>query len=116
MEYFDSRSGPGQPLNIATFYASRLFRIVPPMFFALALSVVAFAYLYIGNASDPSISPIAMKWWANARVMELPDHTVIPGIIGLHNHTFYYRSTPTSAVQQPYSGPRLYLAGGVTTI
>ncbi len=53
---------------------------------------------------------------SNARVMELPDHTVIPGIIGLHNHTFYYRSTPTSAVQQPYSGPRLYLAGGVTTI
>ena len=49
-----------------------------------------------------------------AHVMELAGHTVIPGMIGLHNHTFYM--TSQRSIQLNYSAPRLYLASGVTTI
>ncbi|MEJ7811911.1 MAG: amidohydrolase family protein [Gemmatimonadaceae bacterium] len=51
---------------------------------------------------------------AGARVMELAGHTVIPGIVGLHDHTFY--TTGARSTQLNTSAPRLYLASGVTTI
>ncbi|MGH7507933.1 MAG: amidohydrolase family protein [Gemmatimonadales bacterium] len=49
-----------------------------------------------------------------ARVMDLPGHTVIPGFVGLHNHTFY--TTSLRSVQLNATAPLLYLASGVTTI
>jgi imidazolonepropionase-like amidohydrolase len=49
-----------------------------------------------------------------AHVMDLAGHTVIPGIVGLHNHTFY--TTSARSIQISTSAPRLYLASGVTTI
>lgn len=49
-----------------------------------------------------------------AEVMDLAGHTVTPGFIGLHNHTFYM--TSRRSIQLNYSAPRLYLASGVTTI
>ncbi len=56
----------------------------------------------------------------NAKVLNMTGKTVIPGLVGMHEHLFY----PTP--QQPNGGvsfygeaadsaPRLYLAGGVTT-
>ncbi|MBA3890424.1 MAG: amidohydrolase family protein, partial [Gemmatimonadaceae bacterium] len=50
-----------------------------------------------------------------ARVMDLAGHTVIPGIVGVHNHLFY-TAAGGRAVQMSYTGPRLYLGSGVTTI
>ena len=50
----------------------------------------------------------------DAEVHHLPGHTVIPGIIGMHNHTFY--TTAGRSVQLDFSAPRLYLGSGVTTI
>jgi imidazolonepropionase-like amidohydrolase len=49
-----------------------------------------------------------------SRVMDLAGHTVIPGIVGLHDHTFY--TTSARSIQISTSAPRLYLASGVTTI
>ena len=49
-----------------------------------------------------------------ARVLNLDGHTVVPGFVGLHDHTFYM--TRGRRVQLNVSAPRLYLASGVTTI
>jgi hypothetical protein len=49
-----------------------------------------------------------------AQVMDLNGHTVIPGIVGLHDHTFY--TTSARSIHIGTSAPRLYLATGVTTI
>jgi imidazolonepropionase-like amidohydrolase len=49
------------------------------------------------------------------RTMDLTGHTVIPGIVGMHDHLFY-TAAGGRAVQMSYTGPRLYLGSGVTTI
>lgn len=52
---------------------------------------------------------------AGARVLDLAGHTVIPGLVGMHNHLFY-TAAGGRASQMSYTAPRLYLASGVTTI
>jgi len=49
-----------------------------------------------------------------AEVLELDGHTVIPGLVGLHDHSYY--TTSRRSVQASFTGPRLYLGSGVTTI
>ena len=61
-----------------------------------------------------------------AAILDLHGYTVIPGIVGMHNHLFYiarpnlnseWKSDPPVLVpQMAFSAPRLYLAGGVTTM
>ena len=50
-----------------------------------------------------------------ARVLDLRGQTVIPGLVGMHDHLFYTAAGGRQA-QLGHSGPRLYLASGVTTI
>ena len=57
---------------------------------------------------------------AGAKVLDLHGHTVYPGLVGMHEHLFYVE--PGSAVlhglvggEMFQTGPRLYLAAGVTT-
>jgi imidazolonepropionase-like amidohydrolase len=52
---------------------------------------------------------------AGAHVMDMSGSTVIPGLIGMHDHLFY-TAAGGRAVQMSYTGPRLYLGSGVTTI
>jgi imidazolonepropionase-like amidohydrolase len=56
----------------------------------------------------------------NAKILDLSGKTVIPGLVGMHEHLFY--PAPDGAkdglpfsIEMIDSGPRLYLASGVTT-
>lgn len=53
-----------------------------------------------------------------AKVLDLTGHTLLPGLVGMHDHMYY--TAPGSGLplfpEHAASFPRLYLAGGVTTI
>lgn len=51
---------------------------------------------------------------SGATTLDLSGRTVIPGIVGRHEHT-YFRST-SHTTQMSYSAPRIWLGYGVTTI
>ncbi len=63
---------------------------------------------------------------AGTTVLDLHGYTVIPGIVGMHDHLFYiarpnldsrrHFDNPVVVPQMTFSAPRLYLAGGVTTM
>ena len=57
----------------------------------------------------------ALRPPAGAHTMDLGGHTVIPGIVGMHDHLFY-TAAGGRAVQMSNTGPKLYLGSGVTTI
>ena len=71
--------------------------------------------IVIDNGKIAAISSAAgAQVPAGARTIDLTDHTVIPGLVGMHNHTFY--TTRGRSVQLQFSAPRLYLGSGLTTI
>lgn len=51
----------------------------------------------------------------DAQVLDLHGYSVIPGLVGMHDHLFYPMGGAIFA-EMPFSFPRLYLAAGVTTI
>lgn len=60
----------------------------------------------LGNPADIEIP-------AGARMIDLAGKTVLPGLVQLHEHLWTYAGAPLSV---PVTYPRLYLAGGVTSI
>ncbi|MGD0600395.1 MAG: amidohydrolase, partial [Terriglobales bacterium] len=52
---------------------------------------------------------------SNALVFDLHGYSVIPGLVGMHDHMFYPMGNGIFG-EMAFSFPRLYLAGGVTTI
>ena len=54
---------------------------------------------------------------ADARALDLNGYTVLPGLVGMHNHMFFpMGGSPPMYSNMGISFPRLYLALGVTTI
>ncbi len=53
-----------------------------------------------------------------AKVLDLTGYTVIPGLVGMHDHMYYPApgGPPALYPEHAASFPRLYLAGGVTSI
>jgi imidazolonepropionase-like amidohydrolase len=59
-------------------------------------------------------------------ILDLRGHSVMPGIVGMHDHLFYLArpnlvadgsfDSPAFFLQMKFSAPRLYLASGVTTM
>ena len=62
----------------------------------------------VGEASTASVPK-------EAQVLDLHGYSVIPGLVGMHDHMFYPMGRGVFG-EMAYSFPRLYLAGGVTTI
>jgi len=65
----------------------------------------------IQEIGDAATTPVPAK----AKVIEMRDYTVIPGLVGMHDHIFY-PAGPAHYNTLAFSAPRLYLACGVTTI
>jgi imidazolonepropionase-like amidohydrolase len=51
----------------------------------------------------------------DAQVLDLHGYSVIPGLVGMHDHLVYPMGNGIFG-EMAFSFPRLYLAGGVTTI
>lgn len=62
----------------------------------------------VGDAS-------AAKVPSDAQVLDLQGYSVIPGLVGMHDHVFYPMGNGIFG-EMAFSFPRLYLAAGVTTI
>jgi imidazolonepropionase-like amidohydrolase len=73
----------------------------------------------IGDATSTPIPP-------GAKVLDLTDRSVMPGLVGMHNHMFYpqpvnlagqrVRGVLQFEQQSSFTFPRLYLAAGVTSL
>ena len=63
---------------------------------------------FVGDAASANLPK-------DAKVLDLHERTVMPGLVGMHDHMFYPVG-PGSFGEMAYSFPRLYLAGGVTTV
>jgi imidazolonepropionase-like amidohydrolase len=65
----------------------------------------------IESISDASSANVAK----DALVLDLHGHSVMPGLVGMHDHMFYPMGNGIFG-EMAFSFPRLYLAAGVTTI
>ncbi|HEX6649567.1 MAG TPA: amidohydrolase family protein [Pyrinomonadaceae bacterium] len=74
--------------------------------------------IVISAGKIQSIEPSASaKIPANAQTLDLNGYTVLPGLVGMHNHMFFpMGGSPPMYSNMGISFPRLYLALGVTTI
>ena len=74
--------------------------------------------ILIQGGKIQSIGPTASTTYpADARTLDLKGYTVLPGLVGMHNHMFFpMGGSPPMYSNMGSSFPRLYLALGVTTI
>ncbi len=83
--------------------------------------------LVLTRGSIAAVGSAGIATPAGAQVLDLRGYSVIPGLVGMHDHMFYThsldrdstgRTAPPGqlAAEQAFSFPRLYLAAGVTTI
>lgn len=83
----------------------------------------------IANGNIQSIGPASSTHpRSGAQILDRSGYSVIPGIVGMHDHLYYTASAATQfadgrieepgflVAEIPYTAPRLYLAAGVTTM
>jgi cytosine/adenosine deaminase-related metal-dependent hydrolase len=83
----------------------------------------------IANGKIQSVGPVeSAQNPQGAQVLDRIGYTVIPGLVGMHNHLYYTDSISVQiangrigepglfVAEIPYTAPRLYLAAGVTTM
>src|SRR5579884_3179096 len=74
--------------------------------------------IVIANGKIQSISAAGSQIPSGAQVLDLTGESAMPGIVGMHDHLYYPAPGRNVAMypEHAWSFPRLYLAGGVTTI
>src|SRR5689334_8132769 len=74
--------------------------------------------IVISGGKIQMVGPTASTTYpADARTLDLNGYTVMPGLVGMHNHMFFpMGGSPPMYSNMGSSFPRLYLALGVTTI
>lgn len=72
--------------------------------------------IVIGNGRIVSIGATVEESPLHTTALNLAGYTVIPGLVGMHDHLFYTVGQGGLAGEMPLSFPRLYLAAGVTSI
>jgi imidazolonepropionase-like amidohydrolase len=86
--------------------------------------------IVIADGKIQSIGPAdSSKPPAGAQILDRTGYSVIPGLVGMHDHLYYTDSISVQlgdhgdlgepglfAAEIPYTAPRLYLASGVTTM
>ena len=84
----------------------------------------------VARGNIQSIGPASsLQLPRGAQLLDRSGYTVIPGLVGMHNHLYYNSAYSVQVgasgelgepgfvmVSLPYSAPRLYLAAGVTTM
>jgi imidazolonepropionase-like amidohydrolase len=82
--------------------------------------------LLIDGEKIAAVQPSSAAIPAGYRTIDGTGETALPGLVGMHNHLFYlqrpnidasgHSEQPIIIPQMTFSAPRLYLAGGVTTM
>ncbi len=86
--------------------------------------------IVIANGKVQAIGPSAtVRAPAGAQQLDRAGYTIIPGLVGMHDHLYYTDSISVQrgadgkigepglyVAEVPYTAPRLYLAAGVTTL
>ena len=83
--------------------------------------------IYIAGGKITAISPGTDESQSDGTtILNLRGYSVMPGIVGMHDHLFYIAMPNLAAgysfdrpflfLEMPFSAPRLYLANGVTTM
>ncbi|MDE2264605.1 MAG: amidohydrolase family protein [Alphaproteobacteria bacterium] len=82
--------------------------------------------IVIDGGKIVSVGPASDAPPKDAKVLDLSGDTVLPGLVGMHDHLYYIgrpdlnaaaaSDPPVLAPQMTFSAPRLYLANGVTTM
>ena len=80
----------------------------------------------VDGAKIAAVQPASAAVPAGYQTIDLSGTSVIPGLVGMHNHLFYLQrpnidpsghfDQPIIVPQMSFSAPRLYLANGVTTM
>jgi imidazolonepropionase-like amidohydrolase len=82
--------------------------------------------IVLDGARIAAVQPASAPIPAGATVIDLTGRSVLPGLVGMHDHMYYigrpdldaqgHSEPPLVVPQMTFTSPRLYLAGGVTTL